>query len=216
MLGVRERGTFPVEVSGRAGKQGVIELCGVSSAETEKSPQHVYFVNNCSCNVIDDVCCCDVYVTNQSSFKSDKTENNLKDFCFAGQLDNKNCIFKIDTGSDISIVNRNLIASNKVKFELNNCSLRYPTREKVVVREKVFVKIRLGEYVVEISMLVANINDSCILGVDFLKKIHLKNIFKTIFSRQKEIQYGRLENFLEIPSNLKYLFEESLKNLDES
>jgi len=53
----------------------------------------------------------------------------LKDFCFAGQFDNKNCIFKIDTGSDISIVNRNLIASNKVRFELNNCNLRYPTGE---------------------------------------------------------------------------------------
>jgi len=41
---------------------------------------------------------------------------------------------------------------------------------------------RLGKYIVEIPMLVANINDSCILGIDFLKKIHLENIFKTIFS----------------------------------
>jgi len=41
-------------------------------------------------------------------------QNNLKDFCFAGQLDNKNCIFKIDTDSDISIVNKNLIAPNKI------------------------------------------------------------------------------------------------------
>jgi len=110
----------------------------VSPAGTEKSSQHIYFVNYCSCNVIDDVCCCDVLVTNQSSFRSDKTENNLKDFCFAGQLDNKNCIFKIDTGiSDISIVNINLIASNKVKFELNNCSLKYFTGKRVVVKEKV-------------------------------------------------------------------------------
>jgi len=53
--------------------------------------------------VIDDVCCYDVHVTNQFSYRNNKTENNLKDFCFAGQLDNKNCIFKIDTGSDISI-----------------------------------------------------------------------------------------------------------------
>jgi len=108
------------------------------------------------------------------------------------QLDNKSCIFKIDTGSDVSIVNRNLISLNKVKFELNNCNLRYPTGEKVVVKEKVFVKVRLGKYIVEIPMLIANINDSCILGVDFLKKIHLENIFKTIFSEQKEIQCGRM------------------------
>jgi len=188
----------------------------VSSAGTEKSPQHVYFVNNCSCNVIDDVCCCNVHNVNQSSFRNNKTENNLKDFYFAGQLENKDCIFKIDTGSDISIVNRNLIASNKVKFELNNCSLRYPTGEKVVVKEKVFVKVRLGKYIVEIPMLIANINDSCILGVDFLKKIYLENVFKTIFSEQKEIQCGRLESFVEVSSDLKYLFEESSKNLNES
>jgi len=54
--------------------------------------------------------------------------------------------------------------------------------------------------------------DSCILGIDFLKKIHLENIFETIFSEQKEIQCSRLESFLEVLSNLKYLFEESSKN----
>jgi len=141
MLGVWERGAFLVGMSGKTEKQGVVELCGVSSTGTKKSSQHVYFINYCSCN--DDVYCCDVHVTNQFSFRNDKIENNLKDFCFAGQLDNKNCIFKIDTSSDISIVNRNLIASNKVKFELNNCSLRYSTGEKVVVKEKVFVEVDL-------------------------------------------------------------------------
>jgi len=194
MLGVWERRTFPIGVSGQIGKQGVVELCGVSSTGTEESP-HAYFINNCSCNVIDDVNYCDVHA-NQFSFRNNKTENNLKDFCFVGQLDNKNCIFKIDTGSDISIVNRNLIASNKVKFKLNNCSLRYPTGEKVVVKEKVFVEVRLGKYTVKIPMLVAKINDDCILGVDFLKEIHLENNFKTIFSEQKEIQCGRLKSFL--------------------
>jgi len=130
MLGVPETGEFSVGVSGKTGKQGIVEFCGVSSARTEKSPQHVYSINNCSCSVINDVCCCDVHVTNKFSFRN-KTENNVKDFCFAGQLNNKNCTFKIDTGSDISIVNRNLMASNKVKFELNNCSLRYPTERKM-------------------------------------------------------------------------------------
>jgi len=55
-----------------------------------------------------------------------------------------------------------------------------------VVKEKVFVEVRLGKYIVKIPMLVANINDDCILGVDFLKEIHLENIFKTIFSEQKK------------------------------
>jgi len=213
---VWERRSFPVGVSGETGKQGVVELCGVSSTETKKSPQDIYFVNNCSRNIIDDICCYDVHVTNQFPFRKNKIENNLKDFCFAGQLDNKDCVFKVDTGSDISIVNRNLIALNKVKFKLNNCNLRYPTGEKVLIKEKVFVKVRLNKYIVKIPMLVANINDDCILGVDFLKKVHLENIFKTIFSEQKEIQCGHLESLFEVPLDLKCLFEENSKNLNES
>jgi len=58
----------------------------------------------------DDICYCYVLVTNKSSFRNNKTENNLKDFCFVRQLDNKNCVFKIDTSSDISTVNKNLVA----------------------------------------------------------------------------------------------------------
>jgi len=211
-----ERRAFPVGVSGQTGKQGVVELCGVNSTGIKKSPQHVYLINNCSCDIIDNVCCCNMHNVNQSSFRNNKAENNLKEFCFAGQLDDKNCVFKIDTGSDISIVNKNLIELNKVKYKLNNCSLKYPTGEKVIIKEKVFVKVRLGRYLVEIPMLVADINDNCILGVDFLRKIHLENIFKTIFAEQKDIQCGRLESFFEVPSNLKNLFEESSKNLNES
>jgi len=84
-----------------------------------------------------------------------------------------------------------------------------------VIKNKVFVEVRLGKYIVEILMLVANINDSCILEIDFLKKIHLEDIFKPIFSEQKEIKYG-LESSLDVLSNLKYLFEESSKNLNKS
>jgi len=213
---VWEGRAFPVGVSRKTGKQGIVELCGVGSAETKKSPQNLYFVNNCACNVIDNICCCNKYVTNQFSYRNAKTENNLRYFCYTGQLDNKGCIFKIDTGSDVSIVNGNLIPFNKVKYKINNYSLRYPTGEKVIIKEKVFVKVRLGEYLVEIPMLVAEINDDCILGVDFLRKIHLENIFETIFSKQKEIQCGHLESIFEVPSNLENLFKESSKNLNES
>jgi len=36
------------------------------------------------------------------------------------------------------------------------------------------------------------------------------------FSKQKEIQCDHLESFFEVPSNFKYLFKESSKNLDVS
>jgi len=56
----------------------------VNSVEIEKSPQHVYFVN-CSCNVIDDICYCDVLI-NLLSGVIKKIENNLKDFCLLDNL----------------------------------------------------------------------------------------------------------------------------------
>jgi len=80
-------GAFPVRISKQAGKQGIVKLCRVSSDGIEKFPQHVYhnmFVNNCSCHITDYICYCDVLVTNKSSFRNNKTENNLKNFCFVG------------------------------------------------------------------------------------------------------------------------------------
>jgi len=126
-------------VSEQAGKQRIIELCGVSSTGIEKSPQYVYFVN-CSCHVTN-ICYCDVFVTNKFFFRNNKIENNLKDFCYVGQLDNKNCVFKIDTRSDVSIVNKSLIAPNKIKYKLSNYNLRYLTEKKVVTNDKIFVKV---------------------------------------------------------------------------
>jgi len=74
----------------------------------------------------DDICYCDVFVINKFFFRNNKTENNLKNVYFVGQLDNKNCVSKIDTDSDISMVNKSLVAPNKIKYELSNYNLRYP------------------------------------------------------------------------------------------
>jgi len=96
--------------------------------------------------------------------------------------------------------------------------------EKVVIKDKVFVDVRLGN-VVEIPMLVANINDSCTLGIDFLKKfiwkIFLNLFWKTEKKRlrdlkKNEIKCGRLEGSLDVQSNLKCLFEKSSRNLNKS
>ncbi|KYN11577.1 hypothetical protein ALC57_16269 [Trachymyrmex cornetzi] len=81
--------------------------------------------------------------------------------------------------------------------------------------------IRLGNYLVEIPMLAAKINDDCILGVDFLEKINLGNIFESIFHGQKEmvknnIQCYRVEESFNIPSNLRSLFEKNSKYLNQS
>lgn len=43
-----------------------------------------------------------------------------------------NCIFKIDTNS-VSIINVNLVESDKLKIKIDDCNLRYPMGEKVFI-----------------------------------------------------------------------------------
>jgi len=59
-------------------------------------------------------------------------------------------------------------------------------------------------------MLMAKINDECILDVDFLEKLNLENIFESVFGNQKgteknEIQYFHVNKSsdFDVPSNLK-------------
>lgn len=47
----------------------------------------------------------------QNSFKSNKIVFNRGFFCFKGFVDGKLCSFKIDTGSDVSILNSILVSS---------------------------------------------------------------------------------------------------------
>jgi len=74
----------------------------------------------------------------------------------------------VDTGSDVSIVNCKFIENFERKLPTNDCRLRYPTGENVIVESKVDVKVELGKHSVEICMFVAKISDDCLLGVDFL------------------------------------------------
>lgn len=71
-------------------------------------------------------------------------------------------------------------------------------------------------------MLVADINDDCLLGVDFFRAANLKRVFDSVLgvSEQNKFQNFaclRLESFVEkIPQTLKELSEESSKNLNFS
>ncbi|KYN29414.1 hypothetical protein ALC57_01147 [Trachymyrmex cornetzi] len=109
-------------------------------------------------------------------------------FCFEGEVNNKRCNFRIDTGSDISILNDDLVGSDDFKVKINNCNLKYPTGEKVAIDYKMHTTVRLGNYLIEIPMLVAKINDDCIL----------------------------VEESFNIPSNLRSLFEKDSKHLNQS
>jgi len=78
----------------------------------------------------------------------------------------------------------------------------------------VHTKIRLGNYLVEIPMLMAKFNDEYILGVDFLEKFNLENTFESVFDSLKRIKKNDIQCFrvdkssdFDIPSNIRCLFE---------
>jgi len=73
-------------------------------------------------------------------------------------LDDEMCSFKIDTGSDVSILSNRLAWKQKRKIVNENCYLRYPTEEKVFVKSKVFATVQLGRYSVKIPLFIAEIN----------------------------------------------------------
>lgn len=143
-------------------------------------------------------------------------------FSYFGKLDGKSCLFKIDTGSDVSLLNIKLVGENLEKIPIKDIDLKCPNGEKIFIEFSVKVKIEIGKYEIEIPLFVANINDQCILGVDFLKLINLDNVFNKDFNEftsKKELedyQCLRIKDFSKkIPSILNDLFEKSSINLQE-
>lgn len=76
----------------------------------------------------------------------------------------------------------------KKKIRTGYLNLRYPTGERVPVEFEVEVKVEIGKYSIVIPMLIADINDDCLLGVDFLKIINLEKIFETAFETPELIK----------------------------
>jgi len=74
-------------------------------------------------------------------------------------LDDEMCSFKIDTGSDVSILSNRLAWKRKRKIVNENCYLRCPTGGKVFVKSKIFATVKLERYTVKIPLFIAKIND---------------------------------------------------------
>jgi len=137
-------------------------------------------------------------------------------------MDKRVCIFKIDTGSYVSVISSRLIDSSKQRISLDcSCCLKYPTGEEVSVKIKTKVFVELGKFLVEFTMFVANIDDDYLLGTDFLSTIGLENVFDSFFG---DLDSGKERNFLclgiksfedEVPLFVKELFEKKSRNLNE-
>jgi len=65
-------------------------------------------------------------------------------FIFCGKINDKFSDFKLNTGSDVTVINSRLVTVSEKHIPLENKRLRYPTEKKVPVKFR--VKMELGKY----------------------------------------------------------------------
>jgi len=85
-------------------------------------------------------------------------------------------LFRVDTSSDVFIINNEFIEGTKRKFDVRNCKLRYSTGENVSIEFKIDTEVELGKFSIKIPMFVSEISDDCLLEIDLFRKINLNNI----------------------------------------
>lgn len=138
-----------------------------------------------------------------------------KDFCYSGNLNGKRCVFRIDTGSDVLVVNKRFVREKDERFPVTGRNLKYPAGEDVPIEFEILTEIELGENSFKFPMLVSRISEDCLLGTDFLKKTNLKGVFDTFFGFSPVV--GRIaqsdEGPGEIPPLLRELFSRDSTNL---
>ena len=136
----------------RTGKLGHAKLSGASLTFNKQAPNH------------------DAVEPNGSNTCVYRVLRNLKAFEFYDSMDKKSCILKIDSGSDMTILNSKFLEPRCHRIPLDGLHLKYPTGEDVPIKFKTVVRIDLGQHSVQMIVFVADIADDCILGCDILSK----------------------------------------------
>lgn len=132
-------------------------------------------------------------------------------FVFYGKLNDKNCTFKFDTDSDVSIVNAGLVEDRNRCFSLGNIKLRYPSGE-VVIKFRSLVRVKLEEFFIEMLMYATNVVEDCIciLGVNFFSKTGIVKIFESFvqnFLFERNSCCRRISNVAKgVPQNLEEFY----------
>ncbi|EFN87266.1 hypothetical protein EAI_06966, partial [Harpegnathos saltator] len=92
------------------------------------------------------------------------------------------CKFKIDTGSDVSIVNSRYVRACEMFSPVKNSCLIYPTGEAVPIhfQKNMKVQVVIGKIYNNLSMFIADIKDDCLLGNDFLSLTDLESCFHSV------------------------------------
>ena len=83
---------------------------------------------------------------NGSNTRVCRVLRNLKAFEFDGSVDKKSSIFKIDSGSDVTILNSKFVEPRCHRIPLDGPNLKYPTGEDVPIKFKTVVRIDLGQH----------------------------------------------------------------------
>jgi len=179
-------------MSQQRGKLGLVDLFGERSTNEDQTPKF-----------------------NFSFLK--RVKRLSEDFCYKGKLNGKECLFRVDTGSDVSIISNKFINGTERKIDVGDCKLRYPTGENVSIKFKINTEIELGKLFIKIPMFVSEISDDCLLGVDFLRRVNLSNVFDSVFGESNvSKQVARVGEFNErVSCSLNELFVNYSKNLNE-
>jgi len=119
---------------------------------------------------------------------------NVDPFVFRGKFNGKYCDFKLDTGSDVTVINPRLVDVSEKHIPIENERLRYPTGEKVPVKFRSRVKVELGKYSCKMIVYVAEIRENCILGADFCLQAGIDEVFRSAILESS--QEKKSEHFL--------------------
>ena len=136
----------------RTGKLGNVKLSGANLTFNKQAPNH------------------DAVEPDDSNTRVCRVLRNLKAFEFDDSVDKKSCILKIDSGSDVTILNSKIVEPRCHRIPLDGPNLKYPTGEDVPVKFKTVVRIDLGQHSVQMIVFVADIANDCVLRCDCWRK----------------------------------------------
>lgn len=142
-------------------------------------------------------------------------------YCSRGSLNGRACRYRIDTGSDVSLISPELAGRARQTLAAAD-NLRYPTVEKVPVLFKTDARISLGKVTVQMPIFVAPIGDECILGANFLSRTGLlKGLLERGLGSSEDGAKGdglacsRVEDrSAQLPPCLSEIFEHGSRTLD--
>ena len=126
-------------------------------------------------------------------FKTGSIYSTCDSLIVAGSLNGRGCDITIDTGSNISIVRADVLTDAGRRFirPVKSC-LRTVTGEKAPIHGKGDVQLGVGTLTMTHQMWVADIQDECLLGLDFLERhnclVNLKDHCLRIGSQEIPLQ----------------------------